>query len=91
MQEIEARVNKEAGGSKCYKFDEHEKNFDKVCAICEKCKFLDTKSDFPNRFCDKNCEMIDFWFCTPECPLGKFKLVDKQEKILEVNDDLRNS
>lgn len=78
MERIEAKVNKNAGGDTlCYRFDEYDENFYKVLDICSKCKFFDNDSDFPNCFCDKNCEMIDYMYCTGKCPLGKFELFDR--------------
>lgn len=79
MIEINAKVNKEAGGNKCYKFSENDKEFDKIINICQQCKHIDEDSDFPNIWCDKSNEMIDYWFCLSECPTKKWKLVDKDE------------
>lgn len=72
---------------KCVKINEHHnsasfyidektenKNFDKVLKYCEKCKYYDNETDFPNSFCDKNCEGIDYHFCSLKCPLGKFEI-----------------
>lgn len=60
----------------CYSFNDNEKDYYKLCRICDKCKFFDQESDFPNCFCDKSNEMIDFWFCSPKCPLGKWEIVE---------------
>ena len=51
------------------------KNYDKVLKHCTNCKYYDYESDFPNSFCEKSCEMIDYHFCTTKCPLGKFEIV----------------
>lgn len=72
---------------KCVKLNEHHnsasfyidektenKNFDKVLKYCEKCKYYDIETDFPNSFCDKCCEGIDYHFCLLKCPLGKFEI-----------------
>ena len=82
MELIKAKINENDAsmGIKSFRFDEHDKNFDKVLEICQKCKFFDGETDFPNMFCDKCCEMIDYWYCLSQCPLGKFKLVDDEEK-----------
>ena len=57
-------------------FKNNETGYYEVLKICEKCRFFDDKTDFPNAFCDKNSEMIDFHFNTLVCPLGKFKIID---------------
>ena len=51
------------------------KNYDKVLKHCTKCKYFDDETDFPNCFCYKSCEGIDYHFCTLKCPLGKFEIV----------------
>ncbi len=75
---------------KCIKINEHHnsasfyiddktdnKNYDKVLKHCTKCKYFDDETDFPNCFCDKSCEMIDYYFCTLKCPLGKFCILEE--------------
>ena len=89
MEIIEATLNQDLKvrcGEECFSFEHHDKNFDQVIKHCKNCKFLDEESDFPNRFCDKNNDMIDYWFCTGKCPLGKFELIDKN---LNKGEDLK--
>lgn len=75
MEIIYGNANNSPTGS--FNFNKLDSEFKKVIAICSKCKFLDDDSDFPNSFCDKSCEMIDYHFCSPKCPLGKFIVLDK--------------
>lgn len=63
----------------CYSFKDNEKDYDKLRRICDKCKYFDKESGFPNCFCDKSNEMIDFWFCSPKCPLEKWEIVEQKE------------
>lgn len=78
MIEIEAKRNKRSPyGS--YRFENNDNEFDKVINICQRCQFLDQESDFPNAWCDKSNEMIDYWFCAAECPLKKWKLIEKDD------------
>lgn len=81
-----ANKNKHHQGSKSFNFVDYDFNFDNVLNICGKCKYFDDDTDFPNCFCNKSCEMIDYWFCSSKCPLGKFKLIDKSD-LNSVNKD----
>ncbi len=61
----------------CYSFkDTGEKELDKIEKHCKRCRYFDDVSDFPNRFCDLACELIDYHFCLPKCPLKKWEIVD---------------
>lgn len=71
---IKATINDEFPQSCSFK--NNEKGYKEVLKICSKCKYFDDETDFPNCFCDKNCEMIDFHFNTLYCPLNKFKIVN---------------
>lgn len=63
----------------CYSFKRNESGFDQISKICDKCKYFDQETDFPNCFCDKSCELIDFYFCSPTCPLKKWKIEQIKE------------
>lgn len=62
-------------------FRNNPKGYKEVLNICTKCGYLDEETDFPNLFCDKSCEGIDFHFNTLYCPLNKFKIVDLNNNV----------
>lgn len=77
MQKIKAVKINDSINSASFYIDEntYNNNFDNVLKHCTHCKYFDNETDFPNCFCDKNCDMIDYHFCTLKCPLGKFEIV----------------
>ena len=77
MLEIEANKN-DNDKQLSFNFKNCDDNYDKVLKICSKCKYFDDTTDFPNVFCEKSCEGIDYWYCTPKCPRGEFLLVDRK-------------
>lgn len=82
MKKVKATRNKDHPHpevQKSYNFRDFDNNFNIVSNLCFRCKFLDDKSDFPNRFCDKTNDMIDYHFCQAKCPLGKWQLYDPKE------------
>lgn len=83
MKIFKANKNKDLN-IECYSFKNNESDFDKLCKICEKCKYFDQGTDFPNCFCEKSNEMIDFHFCSPVCPLNKWKIEELKKVVNEI-------
>lgn len=80
MKIIKAKINKKMNTCS---FENSEQEYNEILNICSKCKYFDDETDFPNCFCEKSCEMIDFWFNTVQCPLNKFKVVEAKNN--EIN------
>lgn len=71
------KIDYEHNSASFYIDDEHlNENYYEVLKHCTRCKYFDDQIDFPNSFCDKSCEFIDYHFCTLKCPLGKFEIVE---------------
>jgi len=77
METIKAvKINDHHNSASFYIDEEtYNKNYDKVLKHCSKCKYFNEEWDFPNSFCEKSYEGIDYHFCTLKCPLGKFEIV----------------